>query len=455
MKAFILAGGSGSRLWPLSRQHYPKQFLNLKGDNSLLQRTVNRMLKILSPEQLYILTTENFLHDVRHQLSPELHGNIILEPSRKNTAPAIALAMQYALEVKGADQQDIVLILPADHLLEPEEVFLDAVMKAKVQAEKGKIVTFGISPTRAETGFGYIKKGRALDNDHFHVERFVEKPTLEVAEDYLKSGDYLWNGGMFAFSIATMQEEMRRHCPEFVKPLAELIETFSCLKAESIDYGIMEKSAKTAVLPLSLSWSDVGSWENIYELYDKDENANVKVGNVFDHNCQNNLIFAGKRLVTTIDVQNLIVVETDDALLICKRGSSQHVKHVVEKMLAKGSREVLEHTTIQRPWGSFTVLEQGDRYKMKKIVVNPGQRLSLQKHLHRSEHWVVVKGTAQVTINEGIHFVHENESIFVPKGAVHRVENTGKISLEIIEVQVGEYLGEDDIIRLEDHYGRR
>lgn len=454
MKAFILAGGSGSRLWPLSRENYPKQFLKLQGSESLLQKTIKRMLKRLLPEQLFILTSERYLHDVRHQVDKSLHANIILEPARRNTAPALALALQFAVAKREALQSDVVVVLPADHIIEPEDIFLESVDRAALQAKLGKIVTFGIKPTRAETGFGYIKKGIALDDHHFSVDRFVEKPSRERAQEYVDSGDYLWNGGMFAFTIETMLGEMAAYCPEVVRPYDDLAKEFATMPNQSLDYGIMEKSSKTAVLPLTLSWSDVGSWENVYELLAKDSDSNALVGNVVTSNCHNNLIFAGKRRVTAIDVNDLLVIETDDALLLCQKGSSQQVKKVVEKMLETGEKEALDHTTVHRPWGRYTVLEQEERYKIKKIVVNPGERLSLQKHHHRSEHWVVVKGTAKVTVHETFHSVHENESIFVPKGAVHRVENEGKIPLEIIEVQVGEYLGEDDIVRLEDRYGR-
>ncbi|MEI6531398.1 MAG: mannose-1-phosphate guanylyltransferase/mannose-6-phosphate isomerase [Chlamydiota bacterium] len=455
MKAFILAGGSGSRLWPLSRENYPKQFLRLKGTDSLLQKTTKRMLELIPPEKLFILTTDKYLQDVKSQVDKSLHANIILEPSRRNTAPAIALALKYAVDKRGAMPDDVILVMPADHFIEPEHVFLEAVKKAAFQAKQGKIVTFGIEPTRAETGFGYIKKGAAIDNGHFKVDSFVEKPDQKTAEEYVKEGNYLWNGGMFAFTVGTMLGEMETYCPEITGSYEELAAKFAMLPNQSLDYGVLEKSAKMAVLPLSLSWSDVGSWENIYDIFEKDADENVKVGNIIAHNCKNSLFLGGKKLITALDVEDLMVIETDDALLLCKRGSSQHVKQVVQNMMAKGLKEVLEHTTVQRPWGSYSILEEGSRYKIKKIVVNQGERLSLQKHYHRSEHWVVVKGTAKVTVNEGFHYVHENESIFVPKGAVHRVENEGKIPLEIIEVQVGEYLGEDDIIRLEDHYGRR
>ena len=455
MKAFILAGGSGSRLWPLSRENYPKQFLRLQGEDSLLQKTTKRMLKLIPAEKLFILTTDKYLQEVKSQIEKSLHANIILEPSRRNTAPAIALALKYTVDKRGALEDDIVLVMPADHFITPEHVFLEAVKKAAAQAILGKIVTFGIEPTRAETGFGYIKKGEALGPDHFKVDCFFEKPDLITAEGYLKEGGYLWNGGMFAFTVGTMLTEMQEHCPELVKSYEELAAGFALLPNQSLDYGILEKSNKMAVIPLNLSWSDVGSWENIYELFEKDASGNAKVGNVLAHDCKNNLFFGTKRLITAIDVEDMIVIETDDALLLCKRGGSQHVKKLTEMMRDKGLKEAIEHTTIQRPWGSYSVLEEGDRYKIKKIVVNPSGCLSLQKHHHRSEHWVIVKGTAKVTVNESFQYVHENESIFVPKGAMHRVENEGKIPLEIIEVQVGEYLGEDDIIRLEDHYGRR
>lgn len=455
MKAFILAGGSGSRLWPLSRVNYPKQFLTLHGEVSLLKKTVSRVQNLVALEDIFILTSDQYFHDIRFHL-PELpQGNIIVEPSRKNTAPALALAMRYVIDCKGAESSEVALVLPADHVIEPEAVFLEALKRGSLLAESGKIVTFGVTPTRPETGFGYIKRGQAIDEHHFQVDQFVEKPELTVAEGYLQSGHYFWNGGLFAFTLKTLQEALQEHCPELNHSSYEgLAEQFHTLTSESIDYGIMEKSNNVVVLPLNLSWSDLGSWENVYDLATKDLQANVTVGNVLAEGCQGSLFFAGKRLVAAIDVDDLLVVETDDALLLCRRGSSQKVKTVVETLLARGHKEAIEHKTTERPWGRFTVLEQGERYKIKKIAVYPGERLSLQRHNHRSEHWVVVKGTAQVTVDESTHLVHENESIFVPKNAVHRVENPGKILLEIIEVQVGEYLGEDDIIRLEDRYGR-
>jgi mannose-1-phosphate guanylyltransferase/mannose-6-phosphate isomerase len=331
--------------------------------------------------------------------------------------------------------------------------------KIEALAKGGDIVTLGIHPNRPETGYGYIKK---LQEKCFHgshrVEQFVEKPNSVTAQKYLLSGNYLWNSGMFAFTIETLMNEIQKHASDIYECLQgkyeDVLANFSKMPDISIDYAVMEKASRVVVLPLELSWSDVGSWDNVYEILDKDEHQNAKVGQVVDVDTKNCMIIGGKRLIATIGLEDMLVIETDDVILISKRQESQKVKQLVEKLKLQGRKEVAEHITTYRPWGSYTILENSAEYKIKKIVVNPLQILSLQMHYHRSEHWVVVQGTAKVTIGDKQTLVHENESIYVPKTATHRVENPGKIPLEIIEVQVGGYLGEDDIVRFEDIYGR-
>lgn len=426
MKVCILAGGSGTRLWPYSRTNYPKQFLKLVDDQSFLQKTVERAYGLT--EDVYIVTHPDAYHMIVQQV-PELSENILLEPAPKNTAPAIAFAMEELLK-QGVDPKEPLFICPADHLIAPQERFCQIVKEAESRAVEGKIVTFGIRPTRPETGYGYIEAKTA---------RFIEKPDFEAAKKYVASGGYYWNSGMFLFTIETMQEELKRHAPNLEEPI-------------SIDYAVMEKSDRIVMVPMDVTWSDVGSWENIYALLDKDAQNNAIRGEVIAHETTNSLILAQKRLVATIGLDEMLIIETDDVVLVAPMNESQKVKEIVKQI--KDRSEAKEHLTVMRPWGSFTVLEEGNRFKMKRIAVNPLQKLSLQMHYHRSEHWVVVSGTAKVTIQDKEIIVHEGESIFVPKSAVHRVENPGKVPLEIIEVQVGEYLGEDDIVRFEDVYGR-
>lgn len=465
MKGVILAGGSGTRLWPLSRDNYPKQFLKLNGGKSLIQQTAERLLRLLSEEDIIVLTNDNYKFHVRADLesiSPAFNKHIILEPEKRNTAPAIALVVKYCIEILNCGRDEVIFISPSDHIITPDESFVDALIKAEQIAKQGYIVTFGIKPIRPETGYGYIKirgqESGIIRQDFYKIENFVEKPDLEAAKKYIEEGNYFWNSGMFAFSIGTIIEEFNQLSPDISNNLKlsfkELIANFKEMPNISIDYAIMERSDKVVTMPLDIYWNDIGSWDSLVEMFKQDSKGNVKIGDVIEVNTSNSLIIGDSRLIAAVGIDNLLVAETDDAILIAKRGESQNVKDVVKLLKSNNRVEAVEHKTVYRPWGQYTILEEGLRYKIKRIVVKPGERLSLQMHHHRSEHWVVVKGTAKVTIDDKEIFIHENESAYVPKSTAHRLENPGRLPLEIIEVQNGEYLGEDDIKRFDDIYGR-
>ncbi len=462
----IMAGGSGTRLWPLSRELFPKQFLALDGKQSMLQATVAR-LDGLTGAQPLVICNENHRFLVAEQLRQveALGRNILLEPAGRNTAPAVALAALHAT-AGGADP--LLLVLAADHVIQDTPAFQAAVRTALPLAESGSLVTFGIVARQPETGYGYIKRGAAVADGAWAVERFVEKPALEVAQTYVASGDYDWNSGMFLFKASRYLQELERHRPDILaacraamaRPQPDLdfvrvdAAAFQACPDESIDYAVMEPTDSAVVVPMDAGWSDVGAFAALWEVLPHDADGNVHRGDVLAHDSHDNLIFAENALVATVGLHNHVVVQTKDAVMVAPRDRVSEVKQIVAQLKTSGRSEHQIHREVYRPWGQYDSIDNGSRYQVKRITVKPGQKLSVQMHHHRAEHWIVVSGTARVTLDGQDHLLTENQSIYLPVGAVHALENPGKIPLELIEVQVGSYLGEDDIVRFEDRYGR-
>ena len=463
----IMAGGSGTRLWPLSRQLFPKQFHALAGEQTLLQQTVTRLDGTGADEPLLICNEEHrFL--VAEQLRLIGHGNatIVLEPAGRNTAPAIALA---ALQATATGDDPLLLVLAADHSMKDVQRFHAAIAAAVPLAEAGHLVTFGIVPHRAETGYGYIRRGDPLPGGAgYSVASFAEKPDRDTAERYVASGDHFWNSGIFMFRASRYLEELERYRPDILaatrravastRPDMQFVrvdaEAFAACPADSIDYAVMEKTDAAAMVPLDAGWNDIGSWAALWEVLPRDENGNAFRGDVVAVKSRNNLVHAQDRLVTLLGVDDLVVVETTDALLVARRDAVQDVKRVVDRIASDGRSEHFSHRKVYRPWGHYDSVDFGDRHQVKRITVKPGAKLSTQMHHHRAEHWVVVRGTARVYRGDDVIVLSENQSTYIPLGEVHALENPGKIPLELIEVQSGSYLGEDDIVRLEDRYGR-
>lgn len=464
----ILSGGVGSRLWPLSREYYPKQLLALVGQNSLLQDTIKRVQHLPNCMAPLIICNEahRFLvaEQLRHlKVTPTA---IILEPLGRNTAPAVAVA---ALNAIYRDPETLLLVLPADHIILNPATFQQTVTTGIPLAEAGYLVTFGIVPTHPETGYGYIKAAASVNQTGtFTVEQFVEKPDLATAQQFFTSGKYYWNSGMFLFKAQKYLEELQQFSPDILGACRQAIDnaledkdflhldeaSFKASPSNSIDYAVMEYTDSAIVIPLDAGWSDVGAWSSLWEISQQDEHGNVILGDVLTENVHNCYLRAEHRLLAVIGLDNQVVVETPDAVLVADKNQVQAVKNIVATLKASTRPEADLHRKVYRPWGSYESIDAATRYQVKRITVNPGASLSLQMHYHRSEHWVVVKGTAKITRGEETFVISENQSTYIPLGVKHRLENPGKLPLEIIEVQSGSYLGEDDIIRLEDVYGR-
>ena len=461
MYGIILAGGSGSRLWPISRELYPKQLLNLNSDKSLLQATFERLKTCIPEQNIISITNTKHTSNIRMQLSGLTKSPVILsEPVAKNTAPAIAACTKYIIQTSNSDP--IIIVAPSDQFIKDNKKFQDTVKKGEKLAQEGYIVTFGIEPSYPETGFGYINTGDKID-EGFKVKEFVEKPELETAKKYLNEGTYFWNSGIFMFKASTFLQETEKHAPEIMKILNEFdfsksneipFVAFDKMPNISVDYAVMEKSDKIALVKLESDWNDLGSWSSIYDISNKDENGNVFIGHVLDKNSKNSFVYSSSKLVATIGLEDTIIVETEDAILACKKDQAQNVKQVYETLKKQNDNTHLIHKTVYRPWGFYTVIAQGKGFMTKIIHVNPGQKLSLQSHNFRSEHWVVLTGKAKVILEAKESILSPGHSIDIPLKAIHSLQNPFEEDLEVIEVQKGDPLIEEDIIRYEDMYGR-
>ncbi|ENX50563.1 mannose-1-phosphate guanylyltransferase/mannose-6-phosphate isomerase [Acinetobacter ursingii NIPH 706] len=464
----IMAGGSGTRLWPLSRTQYPKQFLKLSPDGfTLLQATLLRLRNLDCAEPIIICNEEHRFLAAEQMREIGIKAKIILEPEGKNTAPAITLAAIYQAQINTSQDDYLMLVLAADHVITEQDRFEQSIHNAVELAQKDKLVTFGIVPTHAETGYGYIEKGEAKLSG-FEVKRFVEKPDFETAQQYLDSHQFLWNSGMFMFKADVYLNELEKYALDIYTSCQAAMQNtqsdldfvridksaFSQCRSESIDYAVMEKTTDAVVVPLDANWNDVGSWSALWDIQTKDIQGNVIQGDVITVKSQNNYVFSESRLVSLLGVDNLVVIETKDAILVADKSKVQDIKKIVESIKEQGRTEHFCHREVYRPWGKYDSIDHAERYQVKRITVKPGQKLSIQMHHHRSEHWIVVSGTAKIHKGKESFLLTENQSTYIPLGEIHALENPGKVQLELIEVQSGSYLGEDDIVRFEDLYGR-
>ena len=467
----ILSGGSGSRLWPMSRELNPKQFLSLCSDQTMLQDTMSRLQGVegLAPPVVVCNEEHRFLvAQQMRDIGVEV-DKIILEPVGRNTAPAICAAAEYIQSKSGA-KDDVMLILAADHVIQNKAAFHEAIESGRRVAQQGLLITFGIVPDKAEIGYGYIKRAESLSTEEnaYKVAQFVEKPDRETAQKYYESGAYYWNSGMFMFKASAILQELETLSGEIYQAVKKAVSegakdldfcrldnaSFTASPSDSIDYAVMEKTAKAVVIPLDADWNDVGAWSALWEINSRDEDGNVLQGDVLKYDVTNSYIHAEERMIAVVGMDNCIVVETADAVLVADMDRAQDVKQIVNQLKASGREEALLQQRVYRPWGSYETLEETDRFKVKRIIVTPGAKLSLQMHHHRAEHWVVVKGTAKIICGEQEFVMTEDQSNYIPLGTQHRLENPGVIPLELIEIQTGSYLGEDDIVRFDDTYGR-
>lgn len=459
----IMAGGSGSRLWPLSRSLYPKQFISLTSQNTMLQETVARLKNLEHQAPLFICNEEHrFI--VAEQLRQEnvKHSGIILEPVGRNTAPAIALA---AIKAMQAGKDPLLLVLAADHVIQDNDAFTRVIEQAIDAAENGNLITFGIVPTTPEIGYGYIKKGESYDNIIHKVDSFVEKPDLATAKNYLACKEYFWNSGMFLFKASCYLRELKKYCPDILNSCELAIQNshddleftrinpdiFATCPDNSIDYAVMEHAENVLVVPMDAGWSDVGSFSSLWDVSPKDQQSNVIIGDVLTENTTNSYIYSQNKLVSTVGVDNLVIVETKDAVLVANKNNVQDVKNIVNQLKLSGRSECEQHREAYRPWGTHDDIAEGQRFHVKHLKVKPGEKTALQMHYHRAEHWIVVQGTAKVTNGDKCFILSENESTYIPIGSAHRIENPGRIDLHLIEVRSGNYLKEDDIVRLEEY----
>ncbi|MBI5100044.1 MAG: mannose-1-phosphate guanylyltransferase/mannose-6-phosphate isomerase [Nitrospirae bacterium] len=459
----LLAGGSGSRLWPISRELYPKQLVNLVGTDSLIQNTIKRLSPVLQSSSIRIVCGDEHFFEIARQLEEigvPSKGKIFKEPCGRNTAPAILLAV---LNILKTEKDAVILIFPSDHVIKDVNGFQERLKTAVSLAQMNYIVTFGIKPNYPETGYGYIEGSKRLTHGAFAIKRFVEKPDEKTAQRYVDAGNFFWNSGMFAFKASILLKEFRTFEPSLLKNMQKMLsggvavpsEKYKALPDISIDYAIMEKTGRGVVLPSDFGWSDIGSWKSLYDFLPKDNNNNVLEGDVIPRNTKNCFIRGNNRLIVTNDIENIVVIETPDTVFVSDLEKSKHVKSIVQDLKKHGRKEYKTHTTVYRPWGKYTILEENKNTKIKRIVVYPGAKLSLQMHHHRSEHWIVVQGTAKIINGDQTIFLEENQSTYVAKTSPHRLENPGKIPLHLIEVQIGNYLEEDDIVRFDDDFGRK
>jgi mannose-1-phosphate guanylyltransferase len=460
--AVIMAGGSGTRLWPLSRAAHPKQFLSLHGKSTMLQETVNRLDWLEISSSITICNEEHRFLVAEQLREVDKLGSIILEPVGKNTAPAIALAAFHSIK-----EDPLLLVLAADHVMQDNAAFEKAVSAAIPLAESGKLVTFGIVPNEPHTGYGYIKGGKAC-NPGFEVDKFVEKPSLDLAKEYVASTEYYWNSGMFLFKASRYLEELNNYRPDIYEACKNSLDTtesdldfsrinkekFEACPSDSIDYAVMERTEDAVVVPMDAGWSDIGSWSSLWDISKKDENGNTAHGDVLLQNSNNSYIRSDEKLVAVVGIDDLVIVDTKDALMVAHRDSVQDAKIIAQQLKSQSRTEWESHREVYRPWGKYDSVDSGDGYQVKRITVKPGAKLSVQMHHHRAEHWIVVSGTAKVTNGDKTFLLSENESTYIPIGVIHALENSEKTILELIEVQSGSYLGEDDIVRFEDKYGR-